>query len=143
MSPKSMQYKANSIIFFKGDLSDRVFLLNSGKVTLNAIDIETGAFELADNVLMASKRLLARCPDAQIWCVRIGYNAVHRFGASSSDSEVLPTLDLGVTMPGVDLNDSAALVDLMGEKTDLYGSCSGQGLERPDQLELEERDPIE
>ena len=43
MSPKSMQYKANSIIFFKGDLSDRVFLLNSGKVTLNSMDIETGA----------------------------------------------------------------------------------------------------
>lgn len=42
MSPKSMQYKANSIIFFKGDLSDRVFLLNSGKVTLNSMDIETG-----------------------------------------------------------------------------------------------------
>ncbi len=47
MSPKSMQYKANSIIFFKGDVSDRVFLLNSGKVTLNAIDIETGV-ELHD-----------------------------------------------------------------------------------------------
>jgi len=42
VSPKSMQYKANSIIFFKGDLSDRVFLLNSGKVTLNSMDIETG-----------------------------------------------------------------------------------------------------
>jgi TolA-binding protein len=37
-----MQYKANSIIFFKGDVSDRVFLLNSGKVTLNYTDPETG-----------------------------------------------------------------------------------------------------
>jgi CRP-like cAMP-binding protein len=42
VSPKSMQYKANSIIFFKGDMSDRVFLLNSGKVTLNSTDVETG-----------------------------------------------------------------------------------------------------
>jgi TolA-binding protein len=42
VSPKAMQYKANSIIFFKGDLSDRVFLLNAGKVTLNYTDIETG-----------------------------------------------------------------------------------------------------
>jgi TolA-binding protein len=42
VSPKSMQYKANSIIFFKGDVSDRVFVLNSGKVTLNSTDIETG-----------------------------------------------------------------------------------------------------
>jgi TolA-binding protein len=38
-----MQYKANSIIFFKGDQSDRVYLLNSGKVTLNYLDIETGS----------------------------------------------------------------------------------------------------
>lgn len=37
-----MQYKANSIIFFKGDVSDRVFLLNSGKISLNSTDIETG-----------------------------------------------------------------------------------------------------
>jgi TolA-binding protein len=37
-----MQYNANSIIFFKGDASDRVFLLNSGKVSLNSTDIETG-----------------------------------------------------------------------------------------------------
>jgi len=47
VSPKAMQYKANSIIFFKGDISDRVFLLNSGKVTLNSTDIETGV-ELHD-----------------------------------------------------------------------------------------------
>ncbi|MCX7032248.1 MAG: cyclic nucleotide-binding domain-containing protein, partial [Spirochaetes bacterium] len=33
---------ANSVIYFKGDASDRVFILNSGKVGLNSIDIETG-----------------------------------------------------------------------------------------------------
>ncbi|MBA7675193.1 Cell division coordinator CpoB [subsurface metagenome] len=42
MSPKAMQYKANSIIFFKGDVSDRVYILNSGKVSLNYTDNETG-----------------------------------------------------------------------------------------------------
>ena len=42
MSPKAVQYRANSIIYFKGDLSDRVFLLNSGKVNLTSMDIETG-----------------------------------------------------------------------------------------------------
>jgi hypothetical protein len=25
--------------------------------------------------------LLTRYPDAQVWCVRIGHRAVHRFGA--------------------------------------------------------------
>lgn len=51
---------------------------NEGKVV--AIDVETGAFEVAGDTLTASERLLARCPDAQIWCVRIGHRAVHRLG---------------------------------------------------------------
>ena len=51
---------------------------NQGKIV--SIDIETGAFEVADDVLIASDRLLARYPDAQAWFVRIGHRAVHRFG---------------------------------------------------------------
>ncbi len=51
---------------------------NRGRIV--AIDVETGTFEVAEDTLTASKRLLARCPDAQIWCVRVGYAAVHRFG---------------------------------------------------------------
>jgi hypothetical protein len=51
---------------------------NHGKIV--AIDIETGAFELSDNTINASDRLLERYPDAQIWRVRIGHKAVHRFG---------------------------------------------------------------
>jgi TolA-binding protein len=47
VSPKAVQYRANSIIYFKGDQSDRIFLLNSGKVSLNYVDIETGQ-ELRD-----------------------------------------------------------------------------------------------
>lgn len=45
-----------------------------------ALDVDSGTFEVADDTLTASQRLLARHPDAQIWCVRIGYPAVHRFG---------------------------------------------------------------
>jgi hypothetical protein len=51
---------------------------NHGKVV--ALDVDTGDFEVAENTLTASQRLLARHPDAQIWCVRIGYPAVHRVG---------------------------------------------------------------
>jgi hypothetical protein len=46
-------------------------------------NIETGAYEVADELLPASKRLLARLPDAQTWFVRIGYPAVDHFGARS------------------------------------------------------------
>jgi len=51
---------------------------NHGKIV--AIDIETGAFEVAKDSLTASDLLLAKHPDAQIWFVRIGYRAVHRVG---------------------------------------------------------------
>jgi hypothetical protein len=59
---------------------------NHGKIV--AIDIDTAAFEVADNSITASKKLLTRYPDAQIWCIRIGYRAVHRFGCRSSSSIV-------------------------------------------------------
>jgi hypothetical protein len=51
---------------------------NEGKIV--AIDIETGAFELAEDALTASDRLLARYPEAETWFVRIGHLALHRFG---------------------------------------------------------------
>jgi len=54
---------------------------NKGKIV--AIDVETGAFEVAEDTLSASEALLSRCPNAQPWIVRIGHRAVHRFGARS------------------------------------------------------------
>ena len=54
---------------------------NYGKIV--AIDIETGTFAIADDTLAASQKLLAKCPHAQTWVVRIGHRAVHRFGARS------------------------------------------------------------
>jgi hypothetical protein len=52
-----------------------------GKIV--AIDIETGAFELADDTMTATRKLYESFPDAQPWVVRIGYRAVHRFGSRS------------------------------------------------------------
>ncbi len=46
-----------------------------------ALDIDTGEYEVAYESLTAAQRLLACFPDAQIWCVRVGQPAVHRFGA--------------------------------------------------------------
>jgi hypothetical protein len=54
---------------------------NRGKIV--AIDIETSAFELADDTMTATRRLYEQLPDAQPWVVRIGFRAVHRFGARS------------------------------------------------------------
>ena len=55
---------------------------NHGRIV--AIDIETGAFEVADESLSAAKQLLNRFPDAQIFGIRIGHRAVHRFGLRTS-----------------------------------------------------------
>jgi hypothetical protein len=55
--------------------------VESGKLgRVVAIDVDSGDFELAEDTLTASHGLLGRHPDAQIWCVRIGYPAVHHFG---------------------------------------------------------------
>lgn len=54
---------------------------NHGKIV--AIDIETGEYELADDTMIATQQLYKRLLDAQPWVVRIGYRAVHRFGARS------------------------------------------------------------
>jgi hypothetical protein len=52
---------------------------NHGRIV--AIDIETGEYELADDVLAACDALYARVSDPQPWCVRIGFPAVHKFGS--------------------------------------------------------------
>lgn len=37
-----MNFKANSVIYFRGDVSDRIYILKSGRISLNSTDIETG-----------------------------------------------------------------------------------------------------
>jgi hypothetical protein len=54
---------------------------NHGKIV--ALDVDSGDYEVSDESLIAADRLLARCPQAQIWFVRIGHEGVHRFGPLS------------------------------------------------------------
>lgn len=67
---------------FEREIRPRVERDHQGQVV--AIDVDSAEFEVADNSLAASQRLLARLPDAQIWCVRIGAPAVNRFGPRGS-----------------------------------------------------------
>ena len=59
---------------------------NHGKIV--AIDIETGAFEVDDTPMVAVDRLYERYPDAQPWVIRIGHQAVFRFGSRSLSQPV-------------------------------------------------------
>jgi len=44
------------------------------------IDVETGDYEVDEDGLTASRRLLARHPGAALYGLRIGYNAVYTLG---------------------------------------------------------------
>lgn len=40
--PKPVLYKTNSVVYFQGDVDDRIYILKSGRVVLRSKDIETG-----------------------------------------------------------------------------------------------------
>ena len=47
--PKTMSYLPGSVIYFSGDVDDRVFILQRGQVSIKTVDIKTGA-EHADTI---------------------------------------------------------------------------------------------
>lgn len=40
--PRPMNFKANSVVYFLGDMSDKIYILKAGRISLNSTDIETG-----------------------------------------------------------------------------------------------------
>lgn len=71
---------------YESEVRSQVEEGNHGKIV--AIDIETGAFEVEDDILPATDRLFNRLPDAQPWIVRIRHRVVHRFGSRSLKKSV-------------------------------------------------------
>lgn len=45
--PKPVRFKANSVVYFQGDVDDRIYILKSGRIVLRSRDIETGQ-EISD-----------------------------------------------------------------------------------------------
>jgi hypothetical protein len=68
-------------LLYESSIRQQVEAGNDGKIV--AIDIETGDFEVDENVVPATNRLFDRNPDAQPWVIRIGHRAVDHFGARS------------------------------------------------------------
>jgi hypothetical protein len=54
---------------------------NIGKIL--SIDIETGDYEIGDDLLQTGDRLLARHPGAAIYGLRIGHKAVYTLGGAT------------------------------------------------------------
>ncbi|MFM6323323.1 MAG: hypothetical protein ACKPH1_06935 [Microcystis panniformis] len=78
-SKKEFAQRGNEL--YESQVRSQVEEGNYGKIV--AIDIETGAFEVADDLVTASKQLSARVPDAQTWFIRIRHLAVDHFGTRS------------------------------------------------------------
>ena len=53
---------------------------NIGKIV--SINIETGEYEIGDDLLITSQRLREKQADAVIWAERIGFNAVFAVGGT-------------------------------------------------------------
>lgn len=53
---------------------------NVGKIL--SIDIETGDYEIGEDLLAPARRLLEKRPEAAIYGLRIGYNAVFALGGT-------------------------------------------------------------
>ncbi len=53
---------------------------NIGKII--SIDIDTGDYEIGDDLLVTANRLLNKHKEAAIWSERIGYNAVYAAGGA-------------------------------------------------------------
>jgi len=96
MTPRPSRYSAEETArrgdaLYEREIRDRVEPAQRGKVV--AIDVDGGEHVVADNALTASERLLARHPDAQIWCVRVGSRVLHRIrGHSNRERAASPYL---------------------------------------------------
>lgn len=63
---------------YEREIRARVEPTHRGKVV--AIDVDSGAYVVADDALTASERLLSQDPAAEIWCIRIGSRVLHHIG---------------------------------------------------------------
>ena len=66
---------------YERDIRSQVEAAHRGEVV--AIDTESGSWAIGDSARAASERLLAEHPDADVWCVRVGYRALYSLGGGS------------------------------------------------------------
>jgi hypothetical protein len=75
-SPQEVESRGEAL--YERQIRDRVEAGNRGKFVV--IDIETGDFEMEEDDVQATKRLLARRPDAVVYGLRVGYPTAYTLG---------------------------------------------------------------
>jgi hypothetical protein len=63
---------------YEREIRSKVEEANRGKFLI--LDVQTGAYEIDEDDLAASERLLDRHPDAELYGLRIGFPAAYRMG---------------------------------------------------------------
>ena len=91
MSISSSQYSAEEAAelgdsIYEQEIRSKVEGEHLGKVV--AIDIQSHKFVVDKNALVASRRLLDQCPNADIWCVRVGHRALHHIGLEGGNVRI-------------------------------------------------------
>ena len=67
---------------YERDIRRQVEPNHRGEVV--AIDVESGSWAIAENVIAATDRLRAQCPEAiNVFCERVGYRTLYSFGGGS------------------------------------------------------------
>ena len=107
---------------------------NIGKIL--ALDINTGAYEIDVYSLPAADRLCARVPDAIVYALRIGYDAVYALGGTLTrpGHAELP-LHVQQTISTMTMNDYLALCDQAAAHTsEAFDSAADVRLMREERI---------
>ena len=104
MRTKKLHYSKDEFVkrgdrIYEQDIQPHLTPEDEGKFVL--IDIETGAYEIDANELAASDRLLARCPTAQVWMMRVELHTaqIHPLPKQRKTPRRLGTAKGKVTVP--------------------------------------------
>lgn len=82
-TPKEVESQGEAI--YEQQIREKVETQHKGKFLV--IDIETVEYEIDTDDLVATKRLLARRPNAVLYGLRIGFPTAYRIGRYSSVEE--------------------------------------------------------
>ena len=69
-------------VIYDRQIRDKVELKHKGRFLV--IDVETGEYEIDDDDLVATKRLLVKRPNAVIYGIRIGFPTAYRISRNCS-----------------------------------------------------------
>jgi hypothetical protein len=79
-SPEEVESRGEAI--YQQELREKVEAQHKGKFLV--VDIKTGQYEIDEDDLKATRRALAKRPDAVLYGLRIGYPAAYRLGGHAA-----------------------------------------------------------